>query len=243
MEEKINLQHTQVPNEMGKANLTPTDQYVYAILKTYQNKQTKLAFPSLKEVAAKANLSIPTVRNSITHLEKEDYIKVEVRGRKNFYHFNEYKKFEPFSPEFLERNDLSATTKAYLVASQQYMYKDVENYGKIGLSNYELARQINMPEATIRKCNNELESKDYLTIIKNENRDLQTGCQTETKLIQLSKLGQAIVWAVCNHEERIQQNTQDIDFLKKQILEQQKLIEALLQREAAREKAQSQFPF
>ena len=187
------LQHTQLPNGMSEAHLTPTDQYIYAILKSYQNAETGLAFPSVQEIASKANLSIPTVRKSISNLEFADYISIEVRGKKHFYHFSKYKKFEPFSSEFLERKDLTPTTKAYLVASQQYMYKDVENYGKVGFSNVELAKQINMPEATIRKCNHELASKDYLTIIKNENRDLQTGCKTETKLIELSKLGQAIV--------------------------------------------------
>ena len=42
--EKENIQHTQLPNGMGEAHLTPVDQYVYAILKSYQNKETGLAF-------------------------------------------------------------------------------------------------------------------------------------------------------------------------------------------------------
>ena len=80
-----------------------------------------------------------------------------------------------------------------MFATQQYMYKDVENYGKLSISNTVLAEQINMPESTIRRCNLELASKDYLTILKNENQDLQTGLKTETKLFELNKLGQAIV--------------------------------------------------
>ncbi len=191
--EKENIQHTQLPNGMGEAHLTPVDQYVYAILKSYQNKEIGLAFPSVQELSTKANLSIPTVRKSISNLEKAEYISIEVRGRKHFYHFSKYKKFEPFSSEFLERNDLTPTTKAYLVATQQYMYKDVENYGKLSIPNTALAEQINMPESTIRRCNNELASKDYLTILKNENKDIVSGCKTETKLFELNKLGQAIV--------------------------------------------------
>ena len=31
----------------------------------------------------------------------------------------------------------------------------------------------------------------------------------ETKLFNLAKLGQAIVWTICNHEDRIVQNTND----------------------------------
>lgn len=73
------------------------------------------------------------------------------------------------------------------------MYKDVENLGKLSFSNRELADQINMPESTIRRCNAELVSKDYLTILKNESKDIQTGCKTDTKLYDLNKLGQAVI--------------------------------------------------
>ena len=50
-----------------------------------------------------------------------------------------------------------------------------------------------MPESTIRRCNAELVSKDYLTILKNESKDIQTGCKTDTKLYDLNKLGQAVI--------------------------------------------------
>lgn len=192
-EENKNLQHTQVPNEMGHSNLDPKDQYIYVVIKSYQNSETKKCFPSLQEIASKAKTSIPTVRESIKRLAEAKYISIERVGRKNFYSFSEYKKFEPISPDFISNPDLSFTTKSYLIATQQYMYKDVKDLGKLSLSNVNLSKEINMPESTIRKCNAELVSKDYLTILKNENRDLQTGCKTETKIFELNKLGQAII--------------------------------------------------
>lgn len=99
------------------------------------------------------------------------------------------------------------------------MYKDVEGIGKIGLSNRNLSQEINMPESTIRRCNAELVSKDYLTILKNENRDLQTGCFTDTKIMKLKQLGQAVIWTLCDHEDRIQQNTNDINALRNEFHE------------------------
>lgn len=42
-------QHIQVPNDMCKEhNLDPTDVYVYSYLKTYMNKDTYEAFPSME---------------------------------------------------------------------------------------------------------------------------------------------------------------------------------------------------
>lgn len=193
MEEKDkNLQHTQVPNGMGKRDLEPKDQLIYMILHSHNNDRNE-CFPSLKTLSKESGASINTVRDSISRLKEKGYITTELKGRQTYYYFNKYEKFEPFSPDFISKPDLSFTTKSYLVASQQYMYKDVENYGKLSLSNRDLAEQINMPESTIRRCNAELVDKDYMTIIKNENRDIQTGCKTDTKLFELRKLGQAIV--------------------------------------------------
>ncbi len=218
MEENKNLQHVQVPNNMGNSNISPKDQLIYTVIKSHDNPQHE-CWPSLQVLSKESGASINTIRDSIKRLKDAGYIKTELRGRKTCYTFDEYKKFEPFSPDFIKREDISFTTKSYLIATQQYMYKDIENLGKLSISNVNLSKEINMPESTIRKCNAELVSKDYLTILKNENRDLQTGCKTETKLFELNKLGQAIIWALCDHEDRIQQNTNDINALRNEFHE------------------------
>ena len=234
MDTQENLQHVQVPNDMGTKNLTPKDQLIYTIIKSHDNP-TKGWFPSIQVLSKESGASINTVRDSIKRLKEEGYIKTELKGRKTYYTFDPYKKFEPFSPDFISNPNISFTTKSYLIASQQFMYKDVENLGKLSFSNRELADQINMPESTIRRCNAELVSKDYLTILKNESKDIQTGCKTDTKLYDLNKLGQAVIWAICNHEDRIQQNTEDINTLKarldkqdEQLAEYKKLVDRLL---------------
>ena len=234
MDTQENLQHVQVPNNMGTKNLTPKDQLIYTIIKSHDNP-TKGCFPSLQVLSKESGASINTIRDSIARLKEAGYIKTELKGRKTYYTFDPYKKFEPFSPDFISNPNISFTTKSYLIASQQFMYKDVENLGKLSFSNRELADQINMPESTIRRCNAELVSKDYLTILKNESKDIQTGCKTDTKLYDLNKLGQAVIWAICNHEDRIQQNTEDINTLKarldkqdEQLAEYKKLVDRLL---------------
>lgn len=218
MEENKNLQHVQVPNGMGHDNLEPKDQLIYMVIKSHDNPKQE-CWPSLQTLSKESGASINTIRDCIKRLKEAGYIKTELVGRKTRYTFDPYKKFEPFGPEFIKNKDISFTTKSYLVASQQYMYKDVEGLGKIGLSNRNLSQEINMPESTIRRCNAELVSKDYLSIIKNEKNDIQTGCATDTKIMKLKQLGQAIIWSLCDHEDRIQQNTNDIDALRDEFTE------------------------
>ena len=206
--EETNKQHTQVPNNMAQDGLTPRDQLVYAVLHSYNNSNNE-CYPSLQTLSEDSKLSIPTIRASIKSLEDKEYIKIEKKGRKNYYYFKKYITFEPFGPEFLKKKDISPTTKSYLIAAQQFMFKNIKGVGKISYPNTNLSQQINMPESTIRKCNKELERKNYLTIINNKSRDLETGCKTDTKLYDLNKLGQAIIWTLKDHEDRITENTEN----------------------------------
>ena len=226
--EKIRKKHSQVPNNMAQDGLSPREQLVYAILHSYNNPE-KEVFPSLNTLAEKARLSIPTSRESWKKLKDSGYIRIEKRGRKNYYFFEKYIKFEPFSEEFLNNKKITATTKAYLVAAQQYMFKDEKGVGKISFSNVDLSKQINMPESSIRKCNNELVKENYLTIIKNKSRDIETGCHTDTKIFNLTELGQAVIWVLKNHEDRITDSENRIAKLEEQMAEKDKLIKKLLQ--------------
>lgn len=207
--------HSQVPNDMAKDGVSPREQLVYAVLHSYDNPEHKV-FPSLDKLAERSQLSVPTVRASLKILEDAGYIKIEKKGRKNYYTFSKYLNFEPFSDEFLDNKDITPTTKAYLVAAQQFMYKDVEGLGKLSYSNRVMSEHINMPESSIRKCNKELEKKNYLTVIKNASLG-------DTKIFNLNDLGQAIIWALQNHEERITQNTEKVADLEKrmEVLEKQ----------------------
>ena len=90
------------------------------------------------------------------------------------------------------------------------MFKDNKGYGKVSLTNSELSEKINMPESTISKCNRSLTSKEYLSIMRCKNIDEETGIQIQEKIFHLDELGQAVIWALTNHETRIQNNEQRI---------------------------------
>ena len=92
------------------------------------------------------------------------------------------------------------------------MYKD-NNDGKISMSLNELSDLINMPESTISRCNKNLQDKGYLTVF--QAKDSETGCLKKEKVYPLDKLGQTVVFLLKEHNN---QNTEDIDSLKKDIL-------------------------
>lgn len=76
-------QHIQVPNDMCKEhNLDPTDVYVYSYLKTYMNKDTYEAFPSMETLAKDAGVSKTTVNKAIKNLVANGDISVRKEGRK-----------------------------------------------------------------------------------------------------------------------------------------------------------------
>lgn len=226
---------TQLPNQMDICGLRPKDQLVYVVLRSYMNKDTMEAFPSLQTLSKRINCSIPTVNASIKRLEEKEYIAIRKEGRKNIYTFNKLVKFEPFSKEFLDSEKISFEVKAYLTASQQYMFKDIPGYGTLSLSNRQLADNLNISEKSVRRYNQELKNNNYLTILKNKSRDIESGCKTETKVFDLNTLGQAVIWAIGNHEERISQNTEDIEWIKEELIRltkenecQKKLISKLM---------------
>ena len=207
----MNKQHVQLPNNMtADEDVTPQDLLIYVAIKRFMNKNTKEAFPSLATISQKSGASIPTIRKSIKKLQGT-YFEVIKQGRSQYYLFDKkYKEFEPFSYDFLDKEDLTFTEKAYIIASQQYMFKDREGFGKISLTNSELAERINMPESTISKCNRSLISKEYLSIIRCAKTDLESGVKLQEKIFHLDELGQAVIWAIQNHEERIQNNERRI---------------------------------
>ena len=208
-------QHVQLPN--NASDLEPKDKLVYLSIRRFMNKDTKIAFPSLQTISNVSGASIPTIRKIITKLEDLDYFKVSKKGRGQQYEFNELKSFEPFSYEFLDKDDLSFTAKAYLIASQEFMYKDVENFGKVSYSDREMENKINMPHSTISKCNKELEQLGYLTIVKNKTTELDTGCNKNTKIYHLAKLGQAVIWTLQNHEDRLVEHEDRLQKLEKMV--------------------------
>ncbi|MGV8961828.1 MAG: helix-turn-helix domain-containing protein [Candidatus Saccharimonadaceae bacterium] len=202
---EISKRHVQLPNSMTKREeLSPKDLFVYVTLKRHLNKETKECFPSLECLSRESGYSIPPIRKSIEVLKLNGYIKVRKEGRKNIYSFNSYKNFEPFSYEFLDCEDLSTNEKAYLISSQQYMYKDARGLGKISYSNEQLGDLLNVSSKTISRLDKSLEDKGFLTIVKTGAKNPETGLMINEKFFKLDELGQAVIWALQKHEEDIE---------------------------------------
>lgn len=216
-----NKQFFKVPNDMTKeSNLKPNDVLIYLYLKSHDNPEHQ-CFPALSTLAKESGASINTIRNSIKNLEDNGYIARKKIGKYYCYYFSDNKKFQPFSPEFLHNEKLSFKEKAYIAASQQFMFTDIEGYGKITFSKEQLAKLLNMSTDTIYRLDNSLENKDYLIKVNTKLRNQETGCLQQEKLFKLGQLGQAILWQIKENTEDIQQlkeNDKAKDILIKQLI-------------------------
>ena len=235
MEKEINKQHVQVPNDMTEQNnsLKPGDLLIYATIKRHMDKDTKTCYPSLNVIAAESGASINTVRTSIQNLINTKYIEVTPKGRGKLYRFLKWDTFEPFSYNFLDNKKLSFKEKAYILATQQYMFKnkDTQN-GIVTYNNIELSKRINTSPSTISRLDSSLKEKEFLDINILTQKDQETGLPIREKIFHLSKIEQAIVFILGNHEERIQNteikienNSQEIELLKEEIAELKKRLE------------------
>lgn len=217
-------QHIQVPNDMCKEhNLDPTDVYVYSYLKTYMNKDTYEAFPSMETLAKDAGVSKTTVNKAIKNLVANGDISVRKGGRKNVYKFNpSSKNFEMFTYKFMRDVDLTSQQRIYIILTQQYMYKDEEGYGKLTYSNQELSEEIGLSASTIYRRNKELEDKGILQVIDTDKKDPETGVAIQLKLFDLSKIAQDVLFIkkkLEEHDKEIKENSKTIKLLSKEVEE------------------------
>ena len=159
MEKELNKQHVQVPNDMTEQNvyLKPGDILIYATIKRHMDKDTKTCYPSLDTISRESGASINTVRTSIQNLINAKYIEVTPKGRGKLYRFLKWDKFEPFSYDFLDNEKLTFKEKAYILATQQYMFKKEETQdGIVTYNNIELSKRLNISPSTISRLDNGL---------------------------------------------------------------------------------------
>lgn len=91
--------------------------------------------------------------------------------------------------------------------------------GKISYSNEVLADKINCSTRSIYRYDRSLQEKNYLTIVDNKMRDLETGCLTKTKIFNLNDYSQQIVFILRAHHDQIIENTNAIAALKEEVKE------------------------
>lgn len=214
-------------DEVGD-NLTPADKLIYLTIRRYMNDSSLECFVSYKQITKDCGAAAETIKKCVNNLVKEGYLKTRREGRKLVYTFNNKRKFEAFSYDFLDKKDLSFTEKAYLIASRQYMYKDIENNEcRISYTNKELARIINSSESMISRHNQSLEKKGYLENSK-----------ALIKKFNLRELDKLFVWKLGEHEERIAANEANIEKIMKENDDLKKLTKQLLDKVESLEKRQ-----
>ena len=207
--EEQSKQHVQVPDPKPTGtNLKPFDYLVYANIRRYMNHETLVCFPSLKTIAEKCDSTIPTIRKSIKHLANEGLFSVTTcAGKPTTYRFEKLlENFERFTPEFLDREDLTADEKAYLIGLQAKSYK-TETLAITTYPNSKLANELHMSLSTVQRLNKSLKEKEIMKEIEASVRD-EANLPATAKTVDLQKIGQAVLFInerVDNHEVRITQ--------------------------------------
>lgn len=209
-------QHVTVPSVDLKENgLENIDPYVYACIKRYMNAATKKCFPSLQTLMKDSGLSKVTIIKAIERLEDSGFLEIEREsGKSNVYKFNDTKKFEMFSYDFLDKKELTPKEKAYLVASQQFMFKGKE-HGGITFSSEKLAENIGLSLHTLRKTEAGLEEKGVLT--KNLLKRNQAGLGVYERVYDFDKFANIIALKFNEQDQRIDSHEYRIQKLEEQL--------------------------
>ena len=215
----MNNKHAQVPNQLFSDTLEFGDKLVYAHIRKYVNKDTLQCYPRLDTIANDCQLSIKTVKAAINRLERSGLITVYKRkGTSSIYQFHRLEDgFERFSEEFLDNKNISPKAKAYYIELQQHLYlNEDERTNDTTYSNSEIAKLLGLSVNTVKKYNTELIQNDILhetqLMIKSDD-----GFSVTKKSFDLDKLGQAVLYKLKEHEEKLGKHDQEIEDLKQQI--------------------------
>lgn len=219
--EKESNRFIKYPNE-GEL-LSPNEALVYVALRSYMNNETLECYPSVMTLSKDIKLSRDTIYSCIKKLVDKRYITRRKDGSKIIYKFNEENRFEPFSYEFLKKEDLTPTEKGVLILCQKHMIKEV-GYGTIYYPDRELEKLIDVSRSTLNRVFNSLKKKGYLAMGNIVRADKTL---TKAKQFNLTELEQAIVFKLAEHEERIEENSENIDILNKKVDDNDREIEKL----------------
>jgi Mn-dependent DtxR family transcriptional regulator len=222
----MNRQHVQVPNmNLKEESLDLIDPYVYACIKRYMNNTTKEAFPSLETILKDTGLANYTVLKSIKRLSNANYLRTEKKkGTSTRYIFNDYKKFEIFSFDFLDNTELTPKEKAYLITIQNKMYKDnVLEIGKITLSNTDIKEVLNIDPKTMRKLEQSLQEKKVLQLIPIKTKD-ERGVSVNERIYSFTDFANLVALKFSETDSQIQElNKQQADIKKQFELMQEEI--------------------
>lgn len=213
--ENKSKKHAQVPDELYSEQLKFGDKLVYANIRKYADKKTLKCYPRVDTIAEDCNLSAKTVTAAIKRLEKAGLIKVTPRkGTSSIYEFTKLEDgFERFSEDFLKL-DISPQAKSYYIELQQHLFLNEEKgTNETTYSNEEIGGKVGLCTKSVKKYNTELIRAGIL-----EEKPLTTislsGLKQVKKSFDLFTLGQAIIYKLKEHDDKINENTQEIKNLQ-----------------------------
>ena len=208
-----------VPNKMTElTDLHPKDLVIYANLVRYVDHEN-VCRPSLTTISNESGAAINTVRKCLNNLAKAGYIDITKRNKQsNIYTIlKRVEGFEMFSKEFLDNKDLSFSEKAFLIASQQYMFLNTDaSEGTIKMTSTELSDKINMPYSSLRACQRSLEKKELMQVLTDG-----------SKTYNLGKFNTAVIYKLKEHEDKLLALEGDNKKLKRENRSLRKEIESL----------------
>lgn len=218
------IQHVQVPSHQ---DLTPDEKMVYTYLKRYMNGQTYEAFPSLPTLAKELKMNKTKLQERLRSLEAKKFIQIISRpGKSSIYKFNKWVKFEPFSEEFLTDKKTDLDEKQFIICAQEHMFINPDTHdGKISYSDSALSKKTGLDRRFIKRVNDSLKEKGYMTPVPLKIRDKETGLAKEEKFYHLDEFNQAVAYVLQDHEDRITSTEKDISILYKEIERLQKELE------------------
>ncbi len=206
-------------------DIEPLDCLVYLALRSFDGP--KGCFPSLQQIAAKAQLSVNSIKKSLAKLKEKNWINSSCAGKGHYtyYTFLKDNPFEPFSYEFLNTTELSPLAKSYLICDQCDMFKNSETEGALSKTALDISEDINMPLRTVYKCEKELKDKGILKIVKAQKAMDLAGCKQEVRIFDFSKYFQAIAYILRHQQDQLNKHDQEIKDVQKDITEIKKVIE------------------
>lgn len=165
------------------------------------NQKTHLSFINLGDIENLSGLSRPTILKYVEFIKNCGYFKIVKTGAN--LHYNSYlfpeqykdEKFEKFAFEMIERDDLTPTEKAYLIALQKYLFIDFESgVDRISMSDLDLYQKIQGSRKKLMEVMKSLKEKG---IIDQETetfkRDKETGLRVRQRDFILNNYNTAAI--------------------------------------------------
>lgn len=198
---------------------------IYVCIRRHMNSKTLEAFPSIKTIAKESSCSKKTVLETIEKIQQKGYFTIEKIGKCNHYFFNNEKHFEPFSYDFLDNPNLNKSEKLQILCTQQYMIKtqvtdengEEQGFGAISMSDRQLALCTGLDRNTIARNNKSLIAKGFASQATLQVKDSETGLMNKQTIYRLSEIGQAIVFTLQNHENRLDQLEKTVYILAREL--------------------------